>query len=99
MSYRLRLRVPAPKYVAVAASSARARAAPKSALKGVRRVRFDAAREVRAQLYERDHLPPGARLEGPAIVEQFDATTVIPPGWTATVDRFRNLVLARMTNG
>jgi len=99
VSYRLRLRVPAPKYVAVAASSARARAAPKSALKGVRRVRFDAAREVRAQLYERDHLPPGARLEGPAIVEQFDATTVIPPGWTATVDRFRNLVLARRSNG
>ena len=27
------------------------------------------------------------------IVEQFDATTVIPPGWRARVDGFRNLIL------
>ena len=29
------------------------------------------------------------------IVEQFDATTAIPPGWHATVDGFRNLVLSK----
>jgi len=28
-------------------------------------------------------------------VEQFDATTAIPPGWRATVDGFRNLVLVK----
>ena len=32
---------------------------------------------------------------GRRIVEQFDATTVIPPGWTAHVDGYRNLILAR----
>jgi N-methylhydantoinase A len=46
-------------------------------------------------LYERDRLDPGAVLTGPAIVEQFDATTAIPPGWRATVDGFRNLVMSR----
>jgi N-methylhydantoinase A len=32
---------------------------------------------------------------GPAIVEQFDATTVIPPDWSARVDSYRNLILER----
>ena len=31
----------------------------------------------------------------PAIVEQFDATTVIPPGWTARTDGYRNLILEK----
>ncbi len=48
---------------------------------------------VHAVLYERDRLDIGAALNGPAIVEQFDATTVIPPGWSATVDAYRNLIL------
>jgi len=40
-------------------------------------------------LFERDQLDVGAVVDGPAIVEQFDATTVIPPGWRAQVDRRR----------
>ena len=36
---------------------------------------------TQATLYERDRLAIGAAIRGPAIVEQFDATTVIPPGW------------------
>jgi N-methylhydantoinase A/oxoprolinase/acetone carboxylase beta subunit len=32
-------------------------------------------------------------LEGPAIVNQYDSTTVIPPGLTARVDRFGNIVI------
>jgi N-methylhydantoinase A len=45
------------------------------------------------RLYDRDRLRPGNRLEGPAIVEQMDATTLIPPGTTATVDPYLNLLL------
>jgi N-methylhydantoinase A/oxoprolinase/acetone carboxylase beta subunit len=35
---------------------------------------------------ERDRLTPGFEFEGPAIVEQMDTTTVIPPGMSARVD-------------
>jgi N-methylhydantoinase A/oxoprolinase/acetone carboxylase beta subunit len=34
-------------------------------------------------------------IAGPAIVEQFDATTVIPSGWNGQVDGYRNLILTR----
>ena len=44
-------------------------------------------------VYRRDDLPAGAALEGPAIVEQLDSTTVIPPGVSAKVDRFLNIVM------
>ncbi len=93
VSYRLRLRVEVPKFQQheEAASSLRS----ENVRKGERVVRFDGARATLAALYERDKLDPGAMLAGPAIVEQFDATTVIPPGWHATVDGFRNLVLSK----
>jgi N-methylhydantoinase A len=45
-----------------------------------------------AALYERDQLGPGAVLAGPAIVTQYDTTTVLPPGWVARVDAVNNLV-------
>jgi N-methylhydantoinase A/oxoprolinase/acetone carboxylase beta subunit len=48
-----------------------------------------------ATLYERDRLDIGAMVVGPAIVEQFDATTVIPPGWSGRVDGFSNLILQK----
>ncbi len=99
VSYRLRVRVAAPKYVPEKSAMKRARIVPESAAKGFRRVRFDAARETRTRIFERDRLAAGARIEGPAIVEQFDATTVIPPGWRATVDEFLNLILERRQNG
>jgi N-methylhydantoinase A len=95
VSYRLRIRVPAPKYRPVPARGLHAQAAPKVALKGKRMVYFAAGSGTETLIYERDRLPPGARLRGPAIVEQFDATTVIPPSWHAAVDGFGTLVLTR----
>jgi len=50
---------------------------------------------VPTMLYERARLPLGARLAGPAVVEQDDTTTVIPPGMTALVDDAGNLRLRR----
>ena len=46
-----------------------------------------------APIYARDELPSGARFTGPAIVEQFDSTTVIPPGAAVEVDRFLNILI------
>jgi N-methylhydantoinase A/oxoprolinase/acetone carboxylase beta subunit len=49
--------------------------------------------QVPTRFYDRTALKAGNRLEGPAIVNQYDSTTVIPPGLTAHVDRFGNIVI------
>jgi len=46
-------------------------------------------------VWEREQLAAGATVEGPAIVEEFGATTVVPPGWSGTVDAHGNLHFAR----
>ena len=48
---------------------------------------------VDTPFYRRASLPAGARLPGPAIVEEDGSTTVVPPGARATVDPAGNLVL------
>lgn len=45
------------------------------------------------KVLQREELLPGFTFEGAAIVEQSDATTVIPPRWSAQVDSHGNLVL------
>jgi N-methylhydantoinase A/oxoprolinase/acetone carboxylase beta subunit len=49
---------------------------------------------VPTRYYDRAALRAGNRLEGPAIVNQYDSTTVVPPGIAAHVDRFGNIVIA-----
>ena len=44
-------------------------------------------------LYDRAKLQPGHHFTGPAIVFQYDTTTVIPPEWETAVDPFGNLIL------
>jgi N-methylhydantoinase A len=46
-------------------------------------------------VWDRERLPERAELRGPALVEEFGATTVIPPGWRAVVDGHGNLRLTR----
>jgi N-methylhydantoinase A len=46
-------------------------------------------------VWERERLPARALLRGPAIVEEFGATTVIPPGWRGAVDEHGSLRLER----
>jgi 5-oxoprolinase (ATP-hydrolysing) len=43
--------------------------------------------------YERDLLRAGDHIEGPAIIEQYDSTTVVPPGLTAEIDRLGNILI------
>jgi N-methylhydantoinase A len=53
---------------------------------GERRAYFAPSRFVTTAIYERDRLPLGAKVRGPAIIEQADTTTVIPPSYAALVD-------------
>jgi N-methylhydantoinase A len=46
-----------------------------------------------ASIYQRAQLLAGMRLSGPALVLQYDTTTVIPLGWTGHIDEVGNLVL------
>jgi N-methylhydantoinase A len=57
------------------------------ALKGERPLfDIDANRFARAKVYDRQTLMAGDCIAGPAIIDQFDATTVVLGGQTATVD-------------
>jgi N-methylhydantoinase A len=61
---------------------------------GSRMVRLS-GREVAAQVHDRAALGVGQHLAGPAIVNQMDTTTWIPPGWEAHVVPSGALVLER----
>lgn len=53
----------------------------------------EAGKLVDCPVYDRERLAPGQGIAGPAIVEQMDATTLLLPGQTATVDPYLNLIV------
>ncbi|MGH2403803.1 MAG: hypothetical protein ACRDGN_04985, partial [bacterium] len=61
-----------------------------------RGVYFEGEGEVeRCPVYERSQLGVGVRLEGPTVITQYDATTVVPDSWHATVHPTGALLLER----
>ena len=46
-------------------------------------------------IFRREGLPRDAVLDGPAIVEEYGSTVVVPAGWRLTVDAYGNLMLKR----
>jgi N-methylhydantoinase A len=50
---------------------------------------------IDVDVYARKRLRPGHRFDGPAIVEQYDATTVVCPEQTVEVDDLGNLIITR----
>ncbi len=65
--------------------------------KGGRDIWYGGARH-RARLYDRSMLLSGHVIAGPAVIEQFDTTTVVAPGFTAATDDYGVLALARKTS-
>ena len=61
-------------------------------IRGRRSVGFDDGR-AEAAIYWRDDLSPGAAFAGPAVVQQLDATTLVPPGARVQVDAWLNLIM------
>lgn len=61
---------------------------------GHRPVYFDGA-WVDAAVVDRAALEPASVVTGPAVLEQVDATTVLPPGWSGVVDELGNLRVER----
>jgi N-methylhydantoinase A len=62
------------------------------ALRETRKARFGGV-TLDCPVYQRDRLDVDVRFEGPAIVDQLDATTVVPPGQSARVDEFKNILI------
>jgi N-methylhydantoinase A len=64
-----------------------------SALKGSRDVDFDELGRRQARIYERSRLGVGAELEGPAVVEEPAASTVVFPDQRLRVDGYGSLII------
>ena len=61
-------------------------------IKGTRRAWFEGGwRE--ATVYDRYALRPGDRLDGPAIIEERESTTIVPPGDSVVVDAVQDLII------
>ena len=72
--------------------------APRGEAKVAERVRmFSGGRWYGAPLYRREDLGPGNTVDGPAIIAEANATTVVEPEWRATVTGLDHLVLERVT--
>jgi N-methylhydantoinase A len=54
---------------------------------------FFGGKPLATPLYNREKLRAGHRFAGPAIVAEYSATTIVPPGWRARIDAFENLIL------
>ncbi len=47
-----------------------------------------------ASIYHREELLPGHRFSGPAIVEEYGSTTVIPPRCEVEIDDLENIIIS-----
>ncbi|MBV9757864.1 MAG: hydantoinase/oxoprolinase family protein [Alphaproteobacteria bacterium] len=54
---------------------------------------FEGREAAATPVYRREDLPAGARFGGPAIIQQLDTTTVVPPDTAAAVDPFLNVIM------
>ncbi len=53
-------------------------------------------KEFETRVYLRDNLKPGQKFDGPAIIEEFTCTTVVPPGYRVGIDGYRNIIIAKI---
>jgi 5-oxoprolinase (ATP-hydrolysing) len=51
---------------------------------------------VLAPVHHRDAIPAGGRVDGPALIIEATATTIVEPGWQAEMTDIGNLVLRRI---
>jgi N-methylhydantoinase A len=93
VTVRLRVTVPA-HALRIAPKPYVPRRTGKNAVAGRQRMRWN-GKWHNATLYDRRLLAPGNKLSGPAIVTEYSATTVVPPGFRCKVDGFENLIMEK----
>jgi N-methylhydantoinase A len=71
-------------------------ASAKAALKGYRKAIFDVSgKATKTPIYDGDVIGVGAKIAGPAIIEEVTTTIVIEPGWSAVLDATGSYVISR----
>lgn len=68
-----------------------------SAQRELRRGVFRHTGVVDLPIYNRDLAPLGVSLPGPAVIEQYDATFVLDPGWNAILDAFGQIIVTQQS--
>ena len=64
------------------------------ALKGTRDVYFHSEKGFAgSKVYDREYIPVGEEIPGPAVIEEMDSTIVVNPGQTASIDGYGNVVI------
>jgi N-methylhydantoinase A len=66
-----------------------------SARKGRRRAYFPERGFIPVEIYDGDQLPANLTIQGPTILEMTGTTVVVPPGYAAHFDPYRNIFLSR----
>jgi N-methylhydantoinase A len=90
----LRLTASVPASADVLPALTRHRSAGEAACHERAEIRFE-GEAVPCTFAWRADLAPGSRIDGAAVIEEPTATTLVPPGWSATVDRTGALILAQ----
>ena len=91
VTMRLGLAVPPQPYAPAMQDAAAGSAA--DAVVSHREVWFPTTGFTATPIYDRSLLGPGHRFTGPAIVEQTDSTTVVPPGASVEIDGLCNILI------
>jgi N-methylhydantoinase A len=92
VTVRLRASIPAAELEIVRAAEARRASVPSTVDEQL--IVFQGRAHAGARV-ERESLRTGDRLVGPAVIIEYSATTVVPPGWAVSVDSLGNLILER----
>jgi N-methylhydantoinase A len=66
---------------------------PEAAIFEERQTWFPSTGYVATPVYDRDKIAAGAQFTGPAIIEQMDTTTVVPPHAEVEIDRLGNIMI------
>ncbi len=67
-------------------------------LKEFRRTYFPSTGWIKTPVYSREAVPENQIIKGPAIIEEYDSTTIIPPNWLCVKDRGGNLRLRMLSD-
>ena len=62
---------------------------------GTRKVYWRVTGWIDVPLFRRSELALDQHISGPAVVEEYGSTIVMPAGWSLRTDRYRNLVLVK----